>query len=77
MADFTTTTGQISVLFIGPYWARCQLPNSIKDVSVASKLTISLTSVEGTSIVLTVIGVVIFLRVSKYISLVALHFIGQ
>jgi len=46
-ADYSTTAGRILMLFAGDYWARCQLPNGIRYVSVASKPRISASSVEG------------------------------
>ena len=47
IADYSTTAGRIRILFAGGCWARRQLRNGIKDVSVASKLRISLTCLEG------------------------------
>jgi len=47
MADYSTTVRRIQIRFAGGCWARRQLRNGIKDVSVASKLRISLTSLEG------------------------------
>jgi len=47
MADYSTTARRNRILFAGGYWARPLLPNGIKDVPVASKLRISLTSLEG------------------------------
>jgi len=47
MADYSTTVRRIQIRFAGGCWARCRLRNGIKDVSVASKLRISLTSLEG------------------------------
>jgi len=47
MADNSTTARRIQVLFAGGYWSRRQLRNGIKDIPVASKLRISLTSLEG------------------------------
>jgi len=47
MAEYSTTARRIQVLFAGGYWSRRQLRNGIKDVPVASKLSISLTSLEG------------------------------
>ena len=47
MADYSTTAGRILNIFAGGCWARCQLPNGIRYVSVASKPRISLSSVEG------------------------------
>jgi len=47
MADYSTTARRIQIRIVGGCWARCQLRNGIKDVSVASKLRISLTSLEG------------------------------
>ena len=38
MADYSTTPGPILILFPGGYWARRQLPNGIRYVSVASRL---------------------------------------
>jgi len=46
MADYSTTARRIQILFAGGCWARRQLRNGIRDVSVASKLRISLTSLE-------------------------------
>jgi len=37
-ADYSTTAGPTLILFAGGCWARCQLPNGIRYVSVASKL---------------------------------------
>jgi len=45
MADPSTTTAPILNLIAGDCWARRQLPNGIKDVSVASELMKSLTLV--------------------------------
>jgi len=50
MADSSTTTAPILNLIAGDCWSRCQLHNSIMDVSVASELRKSLSSVEGSSI---------------------------
>ena len=47
MADYSTTARPIQILSGGGYWARRQLRKGIKDVPVASKLRISLTSLEG------------------------------
>jgi len=47
MADYSPTARGIQIRFAGGYWARPQLRNSIKDVPVASKPRISLTSLEG------------------------------
>jgi len=47
MADYSTTAGRIFILFQKGCWARCQLVNNIRYVSVASKLRISLSSLEG------------------------------
>jgi len=47
MADYSTTARLIQILFPGGCWARRQLRNGIKDVPVASKHRISLTSLEG------------------------------
>ena len=47
MADYSTTAGRILLLFAGDRWARRQLSNGIRYVSVASKLMNSLSSVEG------------------------------
>jgi len=47
MAYYSTTARRIQILFAGCYWSRRQLCNGIKDVPVASKLRISLTSLEG------------------------------
>ena len=38
MADFSTTAGPIVILFAEGCWARCQLPNGIRYISVGSKL---------------------------------------
>jgi len=46
-ADYSTTARWIQILFAGGYWVRRQLRNSIKDVPLASKLRISLTSLDG------------------------------
>jgi len=48
-ADNSTTAGRILMLFAGGCWARRQLPNSVRYVSVASILRNSLSSVEGVS----------------------------
>jgi len=45
-ADYSTTAGRILMLFVGDCWARCQLPNGIRYVSVASKPRKVLSSVE-------------------------------
>jgi len=47
MVDYSTTARRIQILFAGGYWSRRQLRNGIRDVFVASKLRISLTSLEG------------------------------
>ena len=47
MADFYTTITGIPILIAGGFWARRQLHAGIRYVSVASKLRISLASVEG------------------------------
>jgi len=47
MADYSTTGRRIQIPFAGSYWSRRQLRNGIKDVPLASKLRISLTSLEG------------------------------
>jgi len=39
MADYSITAGQILILFAGDCWARRQLPNGIKYVSVSQILT--------------------------------------
>ena len=44
MADSSTTARRIQTLFAGGYWACRHLRNGIKDVSVASKPRILLTS---------------------------------
>jgi len=51
MADSSTTTAPILDLIAGDCWARRQLRNGIKDVSVASKPRKSLSSVERIFIV--------------------------
>ena len=45
-ADYSTTARRIHIRFAGASWARGQLRNCIRDVLVASKLWISLTSLE-------------------------------
>jgi len=47
MADYSTTARRIQIVFARGYWSRRQLRNGIKDVPVASKPRISLTSLEG------------------------------
>ena len=47
MADSSTTVTGIPILIAGGCWARRQLHAGMKYVSVASKLRISLASVEG------------------------------
>jgi len=47
MADYSTTTGWIMILFVGGCWARCQLLNAIRYVSFTSNPMKSLSSVEG------------------------------
>ena len=47
MADSSTTVIGIPILIAGGCWAQCQLHAGIRYVSVASKLRISLASVEG------------------------------
>jgi len=64
MADPSTTTPPILDLIAGDCWARRQLRNSIKDVSVASKLRKSLSSVERIFIVL--IALAIFYSTADY-----------
>ena len=46
-AYYSTTGGRTLILFAGDCWARCQLSNGIRYVSVASELRNSLSSVEG------------------------------
>jgi len=46
MADYSTPARRIHIRFAGGCWARRQLRNGIRDVLVASKLRISLTSLE-------------------------------
>ena len=46
MADISTTTEPILILFAGGFWARHQLPNAVRYVSVTSKLRKSLSSLE-------------------------------
>ena len=46
-ANYSTTTGRILILFAGDCWARRQLSNAVRYVSVASKLRKSLSSMEG------------------------------
>ena len=45
-ANYSATTERISILFAGHCWARRQLSNAVRYVSVASKLRKSLSSVE-------------------------------
>ena len=47
MADISTTALRILMHFAGGCWARCQLPNGIRYVPIASKPRKSLSSVEG------------------------------
>ena len=47
IADSSTTVRGIPIRFAGGYWARRQLHAGIRYVPVASKLRISLASVEG------------------------------
>jgi len=47
MADSSTTTSPILILIAGDCWARCQLLNGIRYVSVASNPMKSLSSMEG------------------------------
>ena len=47
MADYSATACRIPILFAGDCWARRQLHAGIRYVPVASKLRISLASVEG------------------------------
>jgi len=54
-ADSTPTGWLILVLFAGGGWARCQLSNGIRSVSIASKLMRSLSSVGRIFIVTLVI----------------------
>jgi len=49
MADTSTTTAPILNPFAGDCWARRQLPNGIRYISVASKPMQSLSSVQGVS----------------------------
>jgi len=51
MADSSTTSGRIPILFAGGCWARRQLHAGIWYLPLASKLRISLFSVEVVSIV--------------------------
>jgi len=46
-ADYSTTTLPILILFVEGCWARCQLRNRIRYVSIISKLRNSLSSVES------------------------------
>jgi len=46
-ANYSTTTWPILNLIAGGYWARRQLSNAVRYVSVASKLRKSLSSVQG------------------------------
>ena len=50
MADNSPTTGGISILFPGAFWARRQLHSGIRYMSVQSKAMKLLSSVEGVSI---------------------------
>jgi len=45
MADYSTTSGRILLLFAGGCWTRCQLRGGIRYVSFASILRKSLTLV--------------------------------
>ena len=47
MADSSTTIADIPIRIAGGCWARCQLHAGIRYVPVASKLRISLASLEG------------------------------
>jgi len=47
MVDYSTAAGRILILFARDCWARRQLPNGIRYVSVASKPRKSLSLVEG------------------------------
>jgi len=47
IADCSTTAGPIPTVFARDSWAPCQLRNGIRDVPVASKPQIALTSLEG------------------------------
>ena len=47
MADYSTTGRRIPILFAGGCWSQRQLHAGIRYISVALKLMISLTSVEG------------------------------
>jgi len=47
MADYSTTTRRILILFAGDCWAQRRLPNGIWYISVPSELKKSLSSVEG------------------------------
>jgi len=49
MAEYSTTASRIQIRFAGGCWARRQLRNGIRDVLVASKLRILLTSLERIS----------------------------
>ena len=53
MADFSITVPSIPILMAGGCWAQRQLHAGISYVSVASKLRISLASVEGKNSTLT------------------------
>ena len=56
-ADYSTTAGWILILFPGDSWARRQLSNGIRYVSVASKLSNLLSSVERIFIVLVALDI--------------------
>jgi len=47
IADYSTTAAEIPILFAGGCWTSRQLRNGIRDIPVASKPRISLSSVEG------------------------------
>ena len=47
IVDYSTTTLQILIHFVGGCWARRQLRNGVRYVPIASKLRNSLSSVEG------------------------------
>ena len=47
MADYSTTSRRILLLFVEACWARHQLPNGVRYVSVASIFRNSLSSAQG------------------------------
>jgi len=75
MAYSSPTTERISVLFAGGYWARRLLPTGIGYVPVASRPRISLTSLEGVSIV-TLVELCIMADYSMTAGWIPIPFVG-